>query len=84
MNEQKIGELYHQCAANLKRSIEVEMHDGEEHIQVSLKRFDDTMDSINVEQHYYANSDDLRNILNGLDPLRKLYLDKCNENMTLQ
>ena len=37
INKQKIGELYHLRGANLERSVEIEITDDDDDIQVQLK-----------------------------------------------
>lgn len=68
-------------------TVEVETYDDEDDLQLCLKRFDDTIDSFNVEQHYFASSivsSATTDPVSCMNAVRKLYLDKCNENIGLK
>lgn len=80
----RLGNHYSQRGTSYERAVEVEMYDDDEDIQSCLKRFDDTIDSLNVDHHYFANSIISNDPFSCMDPVRKLYLDKCNENISLR
>ena len=56
-SQKRIGSHYSLRSQNCESAVEVEMYDDDDDIQSCLKRFDDTIDSLHVDQHhYFANS----------------------------
>ena len=53
-------------------------------MHVCIQRFDDAIEMLNVEEHYYVNNTFNKDNHSLMDPIRKLYIDKCNDNINLR
>ena len=67
-----------------EQPVEVEEYEDEDDMHVCIQRFDDAIEMLNVEEHYYVNNTFNKDNHSLMDPIRKLYIDKCNDNINLR
>ena len=53
--------------------------DEEDDIQACLKRFDETIDTLNIGQYYHKHGSIGHDTFHFIDLIKKMYSDKCNE-----